>query len=165
MAEDRNALLGVLAIRKGWAQPAEVLAAQQALGVHKDRDLAQELVDAKALTLERARELEALADKAMKEAGGDAGRAIAANGGMDVISASKSASFGDDDDDEPPRMAAPDFGDHDDEGPRVAPQGKDAPKTASLDEEDEPTKVLDWERATRKSIETAVADPVPPRKK
>src|SRR5438105_14018870 len=168
MAEDRNALLAVLAVKRGWAQPAEVLAAQVALGVHRDRDLAQELVDAGAVTVERARDLESLADKALAQAGGNAAKAIAANGGIGVI-APASKPF-DDDDDEPTRMkAAPSRADDEDEPTSIkmdlnAPAAK---KTASLDDEDEEesTKVLDWERATRKSIEKAAEVPPPPRKK
>src|SRR6185437_13846084 len=82
MPEDRNDLLGVLAVRKGWVQPAEVVAAQVALAVHPQRSLAAELVESGALAREKAAELEQLADAALKKAGGDAGKAIADNGGM-----------------------------------------------------------------------------------
>jgi hypothetical protein len=146
MTEDRNALLGVLAVKNGWAQPAEVVAARAALALHPDRTLAGELAAAGALSREREKELEALAEKALAAAGGNAGKAIAANGGMAALSAPGAIDLFIDD--EPTTMRAP-----------------SASKPASLgDEDEESTKVLDWDRATRKSIEN-VETPPPARKK
>jgi hypothetical protein len=85
MAEDRNALLGVIAVKKGWVQPAEVIAAQMAVKVRPGRTLAAELAASGALSREREKELEAAADRALGQAG-SAQKAIAANGGLEVLS-------------------------------------------------------------------------------
>lgn len=150
MAGDRNDLLGLLAVRKGWVQPAEVVAAQVALAITK-RSLAAELVESGALPAGRQAELEKLADAAIAKAGGDVGKAIAENGGTgapppvgpskdDVATGGhKAVSFGDDDDE--PTSIKLDM---------EAPLPGEKPR--GFDDEDEPTKVLDWDRAMKKSL-------------
>src|ERR1700704_4286986 len=86
MPEDRNALIGVLAVKRGWAEPAEVLAAQVAVKARADRTLAAELVASGALSREREKELETAADRALTQAGGNVQKAIAANGGLGILS-------------------------------------------------------------------------------
>jgi hypothetical protein len=86
MPEDRNALLGVLAVKRGWAQPAEVIAAQMAAKARPGRTLAAELAASGALSREREKELEAAADRALAQAAGNVRKAIAANGGLEVLS-------------------------------------------------------------------------------
>ena len=143
MPEDRNDLLGVLAVRKGFVQQADVTAAQVSLAVDPQRTLTAELVEAGALPRERASELEALADSALRKAGGDARKAIAESGGAQpappVAPAAQGASFGDDDD-EPTSIKL----DLSEPPPGEKPRG--------FDDEDEPTKVLDWDRAMKKSL-------------
>ena len=152
MPEDRNALLGVLAVRKGWVQSAEVVAAQVALAVSPQGTLAAELVASGALTPERAAELEKLADAALQKAGGDADQAIADNGGLGSLSAPP---VGSPDDVPTGSNKAVSFGDDDDEPTSIkldlTPLPPEQPR--GFDDEDEPTKVLDWDRAMKKSLD------------
>ena len=136
MPDDRNALLGVLAVRRGWVQPAEVVAARQAL----KGSLAAQLGAMGALTAERVAELEKLADAALAKSGGNASKAIADNGGQ-LPPPQAGRSFGDDDTDERTSIKL----DLDAPAPVAAAKG--------FDEEDEPTKVLDWDRAMKKSLD------------
>src|SRR5438552_305733 len=140
LREDRNALIGVLAVRKGWVQPAEVVAAHAALAVHPSRTLAAQLVASGALPRERERELEQLADGALSKAGGDVGKAIADNGGLPPVGprSPEDVSTG--------SLKPVSLGDDDDERTSIKVD-LTPPPPKSFDEEDEPTKVLDWDRA------------------
>ena len=149
---DRNDLLGLLAVRNGWVQPAEVVAAHVALAVTK-RSMTAELIESGALPAARQPELEQLADAALKKAGGDVGKAIAENGG----SASAPPVGPSPDDVKTGSNPAVPFGDEDEERTSIkldmdAPLPASAEKPRGFDEEDEPTKVLDWDRAMKKSL-------------
>jgi hypothetical protein len=74
MAQDKNTLLGLLAVARGWAQPSEVLAAHQALAVDPRRTLAKEL----SLSPDRELELEEAAQESLEAANGNISRALAA---------------------------------------------------------------------------------------
>lgn len=206
MTLDRNALLALLAVRRGFTQPAEVLAAQSAMAAHPATSLAAELVRSGVLTDERARELELVADKALSQAGGDLARALEQSGkswagrppaglgleedlasqppGEDELQTGQSAplAFGADDDErtrldgdahstlESKPTRPRDFGDDDDrtsidlgadDDERTTIDPRAAPK--AFDTEDEPTRVLDWDRATRKAVE-GTAPAAPPKK-
>jgi hypothetical protein len=77
MPRDRNTLLGVLAVARGLARPAEVIAAQQAVAVDPRRTLVKEL----QLSPDGELELEEAAQEALLAANGNVQKAIAANGG------------------------------------------------------------------------------------
>lgn len=183
MAEDRNSLLGLIAVRKGWAQPADVLAAQTQLRVKPEGSLAEELIAAGVLSRDRAVDLELLCGKALANAGGSVQGAIEAHGGLQSLALTgQDLPFVRGDDDEPTRLGRPaseedvetgaskpvSFGDDDDEPTSIKldlPTLSAEPAPKSFDDDDEPTKVLDWDRATRKAVENFSVDDPAPRKK
>ena len=145
MVEDRDALVGVLAVRRGWVQPGEVGAAQVALAMNPRGTLSAELVASGVLSRERSLELERLADGALSKAGGDVRQAIADNGGLAPAAVSE---------DEIPtdsHKAVP-FGDDEERTSIELDLTPPPPASAPFDEEDEPTQVLDWDRAMKKSL-------------
>lgn len=129
MAEDRNTLLGVLAVQRGFASAADVLAASVSVSMDPMRSLADELWESGVLQRPRAQELEGLAEQQIAACGGDLDKAIEANGGTAVLQ--EGFRRGDGAAPVVPPSAASDFG----------------------DEDDEPTRVLDWDRAARKTVE------------
>ena len=127
MAEDLNTLLGVLAVQRGFASAADVMAASVAVSMDPSRSLADELCESGVLARERAKELELLAEQQVAACGGDVDKAVAANGGEAALQAGFRSGAGAEPVAQP--SAGSDFGEDD----------------------DEPTRVLDWDRAARKT--------------
>jgi WD40 repeat protein/serine/threonine protein kinase len=84
---DRNLLLGILAVQMNFVGRDALIAAMHAWVLEKSKPLGRILVEQQALSPSRQSLLEQLVDEHLAAHNGDAGKSLAATGGLDAIRA------------------------------------------------------------------------------